>query len=253
VAVVPLVAAAVCPHPPLLLPEIAAGAAPELDAARAACDEAVAHLLASNPDSVVIVGGAEATREYRYPYRATFGPWGVPVDYALGDAPPGTRPVPLSIGVAVWLLRRAIKTRALERPVSWRAWSVAAEASPYECGALGAFAAASDQSVGLLVMGDGSACRGERAPGYDDPRAAPFDKAVAAALATADTEALLSLDPVLAGELLAAGRAPWQTLAGAVAADGSTWRGDLRYDEAPYGVTYFVATWSPSPSAAIMN
>ena len=36
-----LVAAAVCPCPPLLVPEVAAGAAPELDAARAACTDAL--------------------------------------------------------------------------------------------------------------------------------------------------------------------------------------------------------------------
>jgi hypothetical protein len=37
---VPLVAAAVLPHPPVIVPEIAAGAAHELDDLRLACDEA---------------------------------------------------------------------------------------------------------------------------------------------------------------------------------------------------------------------
>jgi len=37
-----LVAAAVCPHPPLLVPQLAAGGAPDLDKVRAACDAAVA-------------------------------------------------------------------------------------------------------------------------------------------------------------------------------------------------------------------
>jgi len=36
-----LVAAAVCPCPPLLVPAVAAGAAPELDAARKACADAL--------------------------------------------------------------------------------------------------------------------------------------------------------------------------------------------------------------------
>jgi hypothetical protein len=56
-----LVAGAVCPHPPLLVPELAGGAAPELDALRAACDEAVRRLLAARPDLVVVVGAAEET------------------------------------------------------------------------------------------------------------------------------------------------------------------------------------------------
>jgi hypothetical protein len=98
--------------------------------------------------------------------------------------------------------------------------------------------------VALLVMGDGSARRGEKAPGYDDPRARPYDDAVARALATADLAALRGLDPGLAAELLASGRAPWQVLAGAAA--GTGWRGDLSYYAAPYGVAYFVAGWRPS-------
>jgi hypothetical protein len=93
-------------------------------------------------------------------------------------------------------------------------------------------------------MGDGSACRGLKAPGYDDPRAEPFDRGVAKSLATADADALLALDPALAGELRAAGRAPWQVLAGAVKATTGDWHGELRHEAAPYGVAYFVATWT---------
>ncbi|CAM5593828.1 Catalytic LigB subunit of aromatic ring-opening dioxygenase OS=Streptomyces gougerotii OX=53448 GN=GCM10010227_21760 PE=4 SV=1 [Streptomyces diastaticus subsp. diastaticus] len=81
-----------------------------------------------------------------------------------------------------------------------------------------------------------------KAPGYLDERAAPFDEAVAKALGTADTTALAALDPALAEEVGAAGRAPWQVLAGAAAEAGLT--GELLHDEAPYGVGYFVAAWS---------
>ncbi len=62
-----LIAAAVCPHPPLLIPEAtgAHGAAdPELNRLRAACRNAVAALLAARPDLIVVVGGAERTAEY---------------------------------------------------------------------------------------------------------------------------------------------------------------------------------------------
>ncbi|MEU1095310.1 hypothetical protein ABZ389_18990, partial [Streptomyces sp. NPDC005877] len=54
-----LVAAAVCPCPPLLVPAVASGAAPELDAARDACADAVGLLAASRPDLLVVVGPAE--------------------------------------------------------------------------------------------------------------------------------------------------------------------------------------------------
>ena len=95
-------------------------------------------------------------------------------------------------------------------------------------------------------MGDGCACRTEKAPGYFDPRAEDFDDTVAAALAAADTDALLALDPGLAGELWCAGRAPWQVLAGLVAARGGPWTGEVHYNQFPHGVTYLVATLTPA-------
>ena len=95
----------------------------------------------------------------------------------------------------------------------------------------------------LLVLGDGSACRDLKAPGYLDPRAEPFDATVTKALAAADPAVLLSLDPVLADELMVAGRAPWQVLAGAAAIP---MRGEVLYDAAPYGVQYTVASWEPA-------
>ena len=49
----PVIAAAVCPHPPLLVPEVAAGAASELDDLRAACLAAIEHLSAA--DHLVVV------------------------------------------------------------------------------------------------------------------------------------------------------------------------------------------------------
>ena len=93
----------------------------------------------------------------------------------------------------------------------------------------------------LLVMGDGSACRGQKAPGYDDPRAQPYDDAVARALADADAAALAGLDPVLSAELLVAGRAPWQVLAERYGAPPCRGAATCLDYGAPYGVAYFVA------------
>ena len=81
-----LVAAAVCPCPPLLVPEVAAGAAPELDAARAACTDALGVLAAARPDLLVVVGpaerpGAARTRRAR---RGSFRGFGVDLDVRLG-------------------------------------------------------------------------------------------------------------------------------------------------------------------------
>ena len=237
---VPLVAAAVCPHPPLLVPEVAAGAAGETAGLRSGCDAAVGHLYAARPDLVVVVAAADRAAMLAPPYRGDLRPWGAPgVGFSLGAGQPSeVRPLGLLIGG--WLLARTPGDAPVEMA------TVAADAPPGDCAAWGADFAAGADRVALLAMGDGSACRGVKAPGYDDPRAAPYDRAVGDALAAADIDALLRLDPDLSTELKAAGRAPWQALAGAADAAGHGWRGDLTYDAAPYGVAYFVATWAPA-------
>jgi aromatic ring-opening dioxygenase LigB subunit len=223
---VPLVAAAVCPHPPLLVPEIAAGAAAELDPLRAACSAAAGSLASAAVDTLVVVGGDKETVRRSAPYGGTFLPWGV--DLRVGA--PTADPLPLSLLMGAWLA-----------PAADRFVSVATHATVDECVALGRALVGTPENIGLLVMGDGSARRGEKSPGYADPRAEDFDRAVADALASASVKDLLALDPDLAAELWAAGRAPWQVLAGA--AEGAGLRGELHYAEAPYGVCYLVASW----------
>lgn len=239
-----LVAAAVCPSAPLLVPEVAAGAAFELDALRAACADAVGVLAASRPDRLVVIGPAGQPDRGRHHEgaRGSFREFGVDLDVRLGTAPEtpsedvgADRVLPPSLAVAAWLLR------------GWAAaplegLGVGEPLEQDRCAATGAMIASTADRVALLVMGDGSACRTLKAPGYLDERAAPFDASVAAALAAADTEALAALDAELAETLQAAGRAPWQVLAGA--AQGAGLAGQLLYEDAPYGVGYFVATWT---------
>ncbi|MFJ2824049.1 hypothetical protein ACIO7M_23475 [Streptomyces toxytricini] len=239
-----LVAAAVCPAPPLLVPEVAAGAAAELGAARTACSDALAVLAASRPDLLVVVGAAAEDAAGTYPEGSpgSFRPFGVAADVRLGsgaepEAAVPERPLPAPLAVGAWLLARA---RWGAAPLEGLA--VAETLETADCLAAGRGLAARADRVALLVMGDGSACRTLKAPGYLDERAAGFDAAAARALADADPAALAALDAGLAHELLAAGRAPWQVLAGA--AEGAGLAGRLLYEDAPYGVGYFVAAWS---------
>ncbi len=90
-----LVAAAVCPHPPLLVPQLAAGAAPDLDEVRAACDAAVAGLLAERPDEIVVVGADPEGGNYPAAAGASMQPYGV--DLRVGG-PEGELPLALSSG-----------------------------------------------------------------------------------------------------------------------------------------------------------
>ncbi|MFD5572409.1 class III extradiol dioxygenase subunit B-like domain-containing protein [Streptomyces cadmiisoli] len=239
-----LVAAAVCPCPPLLVPEVAAGAAPELDAARAACTDALGLLAAARPDRLVIVGpdptgGARTHLTYPEGTGGSFRGFGVPVDVRLGGerTADAARALPLSLAVAAWLLER---TGWADAPLE--GIGVGDTLPPERCAGLGKDLAARAGRVALLVVGDASACRSLKAPGYLDERAEPFDAEAARALGAADLAAVEALDPDLARQLQASGRASWQVLAGA--AEGAGLKGSLLYEDAPYGVGYLVAAWS---------
>ncbi|MEV0965524.1 MULTISPECIES: class III extradiol dioxygenase subunit B-like domain-containing protein [unclassified Streptomyces] len=237
-----LVSAAVCPSPPLLVPDVAAGAAPELDAARTACAEALGVLAMSRPEVLLVVGPTrpgERPGPHAQGTPGSFEGFGVPVRVRLGapEGPPPEGNLPAALAVGAWLLERA---RWSSAPVAGLAVDTGLAAG--RCTETGRDLAGRARRVALLVMGDGSACRSRKAPGYLDERAAPFDAAAARALGTADTAGLAVLDEALARELGAAGRAPWQVLAGA--AEGARLSGRLLYEDAPYGVGYFVAAWS---------
>jgi hypothetical protein len=99
----------------------------------------------------------------------------------------------------------------------------------------------SEPGEAVLVLGNGSARRGEKSPGHLDARSTAFDEAVLGALAGADPGGLAGLDEPLGDELLADGiaglRAVGRTLGGhdVVAS--------VLYADAPYGVQYWVVTW----------
>lgn len=158
-------------------------------------------------------------------------------DGSVAPGVPSARALPASLAVAAWLLEQARWTAA---PVT--GLGVGEPLATERCVQAGKQIADEPGRTALLVMGDASARRTLKAPGYLDERAAPFDEGVARALGSADVAALKALDAELAYELQAAGRAPWQVLAGA--AEGAHLNGALLHDSAPYGVGYLVAVWS---------
>lgn len=205
-----IAAIANCPHPPLLLEGITGGPVAEVTELRAACLAAVGVLLAGEPHEILIVGGTG----------------------------PLERDKPLSVLVGRLLLTQA----GCELPV--QQLIVPMELPPEQCLRLGRQAAASEVRTGLLVMGDGSARRSVKAPGYLDERAAAFDASVEHAFTDADPAGLAALDADLAADLLVAGRAAWQVLAGAALADsGGGFTAAVHYAAAPFGVWYPVVSW----------
>ncbi len=220
-----LLAAAVVPAAPLLVPALAAGSAGVDGALRAEVLDTV-RWLADGPGEIVVVAPAPLTGP-------AAGTWDWSGFGVAARGPGGGPALPAALAVGAWLLAEV----APDRPATLV--GVSERDAPEHCAALGA-RLARDQ-VRLLVVGDGSARRTEKAPGHLDARAAGFDADVERALDAADPAALLALDPVLARELMAAGRPAWQVLAGAAAGD---WAGAVRLADAPYGVGYLVARWS---------
>ncbi len=222
-----IIAAALCPAPPLLVRPLT-GAADVLPELRQACREAVAELIAAGPEVVAVVGAAEVTRVWeagaRFDSRR----------YASGSGEVVAQALPASLGLGDWLLSQA--GYAGERLPQ----SVAADEPADRCAKIGAGLAGLPRRVALLVMADGSACRGPKAPGHFDERSAAFDAEVERAVAAGDHGALLAIDAGLASELMAAGRPAWQVLAGAL--NGSQMAGQIRYSGDPFGVAYLVAS-----------
>lgn len=101
----------------------------------------------------------------------------------------------------------------------------------------------SDQPTGAsyLVVANGSARRGEKAPGHLDERAFAFDEAIEKALRTPDPVALGETDADLGEELLAGHLAGLQALGELLTPQH---RVVVDYADDPFGVRYWVMRWS---------
>jgi len=219
-------AVAFCPHPPLLVPEVAQGAAAELDELRAACRTAIARVAGLGRE-LLVIGSGDRWQQHGPSARGSLAGYGVSMEIPLGSDEPGPVELPLSLTIGAWLLRETLGPDCGARGLA---------VGEQGAGAAPAVAA----STALLVMGDGSARRSASAPGYLDERAAGFDAQLVRALHSGAGEAL-DVDVPLGDELLAAAPRAWS--AARPVLDDALYRSELLYDAAPYGVGYFVATW----------
>jgi hypothetical protein len=245
-----ITAAAVCPAPPLLARELT-GADPVVPELRQACQDAAAGLLRGRPEVIVVVGVGEQTRTWDESARldlSGFAP-GIRGAGRDGQGPracaaeaSGSPSLPLPLGLGARLLDQGGHAGP-------RVLQLVGEDEPaVRCAELGARIARSAAGVALLVMGDGSARRGPKAPGYFDARSGPFDAEVERAVRAGDLDALLALDADLARELMATGRAAWQVLAGAL--HGTEPTSEIIYRGDPFGVAYLVASLAVPASSA---
>ena len=235
-------AVAFCPHPPVLVTDVAGSAASELDGLREAAASAITAAYGAGVQ-LVLIGAGEVSRAHSPLARGSFAAYGVPGDLHLGNPScGGAEELPLSLTVGAWLVREALGPRT-----NARGFSIGPDFGG-SAAAVELLALAQESDMALIVMGDGSARRSLAAPGYLDERAEAFDAGVATALASGDPEALAAIDATLGRELAAAGVPAWHA-----AADVFTGRYAARvgYDDAPFGVGYFVASWlDPTADAA---
>ncbi len=221
-------AVAFCPAPPFLLPAVEVRAEAATTALREACAAAVADMLHVLPAVVVVVADGAPPGE-RFGAGDVGDLRGFGVDVAIpfdGQVRPGGRRVPPAHMLGAWLLDQA------------RFAGTRIGVGPSD---LGRLIRELPAPVGILAMGDGSARRSVKAPGYLDDGAARFDAGVARALAAGDVAALACLDPDEGRRLLAAGVPVWRAVGGALA--GRTVTARLHHDVAPFGVGYLAASW----------
>jgi hypothetical protein len=248
-----LTAAALCPAPPLLARELT-GADPVVPELRQACLDAATDLLRSEPDMIAVVGAGEQTRGFGERGRLDLAAYAPALALTgldrvgrdgngrrVSAVDGSTELVPLPLGLGCRLLDQAGYAGQLALH------TVHDRAGAADCAALGARLAATVARVALLVMADGSARRGLKAPGYLDERSFPFDTQVTDAIRTGDMAALLALDTSLARDLMATGRPAWQVLAGAMGEQRPA--SVIRYCDDPFGVAYLVATLWPQDDA----
>ena len=224
--------AALCPAPPLLARELT-GADPVVPELRRACRDVVAGLLRGAPDLIAVVGVAGESRAWDSGARLDVSAYAPAIGPPrIGMAVKAGLPLPLGLGARLLDEAGYAGRRELH--------SVSEHEKAAACAAIGARIADAGMRVALLVMADGSARRGIKAPGYLDERSIPFDAEVERAIRAGDMAALLALDAVLGRELMATGRPAWQVLAGAM--NGQRPASEIRYCDDPFGVAYLVAT-----------
>ncbi|MGC4932701.1 hypothetical protein ACLQ3C_03335 [Gordonia sp. DT30] len=241
------------PTAPLLVPELAGPDAHDTVPVRAAA-LAAASELAKRASRWVVIGADDGVSSADADLSSgaagvaatgTFARFGVDVRVAFEEsriprAATATARMPLSMLIGAWLRGQAGAVHA-------SAVVVNPAASAGDCADLGARLAAavteSDESIGVLVVGDGATALSPKAPGGGlRESAVRLQERIDAALANADLGVLGSLDADECRAEGVSGRAAWQVSA-ALVADIPV-RAECLYADAPFGVGYVVARWS---------
>ncbi len=226
-----LAAIALTPAAPVLVPALAGAAAAEV----AELTEAARAAAATLPDRWIAIGVGPTDQVVEPDARGTFAGYGADLPVMLGEqASPQVTALPLCALMAGWLRAQANPRARVQVRVS-RA-DLDAQAAMARGAELRAQIDAEPDPVGVLVIADGANTITAAAPGGYDPRSEAVQAALDRALAAGDTSALSRLPEGIIGRVayqVLAGLAPQPAAAAQLAC------------AAPYGVGYFVGTWTP--------
>lgn len=227
-----LSAIAIIPSPPVMVPELASGAATELADLRDAVFAAAAVL----PGRWVAIGAGPCDEVIGPHAVGTFAGYGVDVAVTLAPgASEAPSRLPLCALIAGWV-RTQVSPMASAQ-VRSHADGHGVDTA-LACGrSLRAEIDAIVDDVGVLVVADGAHTLTPPAPGGFEPDSVPVQAALDDALAAGDVAALSRLPAGIVG------RVAYQVLAGL--AEPAPRSASERYRGAPYGVGYFVGVWQP--------
>jgi hypothetical protein len=227
-----LSAIAIVPSAPVLVPELASGAAADLVDLRDAVFGAAAGL----PDRWVAVGAGSVDAVIGHDAVGTFAGYGadVPIAFAPGNAG-APSDLPLCALITGWV-RGRVSPRA-RAEVRVYAHDHRVDTALARGRTLRAEIHQAADAVGVLVVADGAHTLNPAAPGGYDPDSVAVQAALDDALACGDAAGLTTLPAGVVG------RVAYQVLAGLTEPAPASAR-EL-YRGAPYGVGYFVGIWIP--------
>ena len=226
-----LSAIAIVPSAPVMVPELASGAAAELADLR----EAVFTAAAALPSRWIAVGVGSDDAVVKPPRSGTFAGYGVDLPIVFSaDAADEPTALPLCALVAGWLRGQAQPDATAEVRVYADDHDV--DAALERGRRLRAEIDEAGDPVGVLIVADGAKTLTQPAPGGYDPDSIPVQTALDDALAAGNAAALARLTQTIVG------RVAYQVLAGLEPEPRSA---EELYRGAPYGVGYFAGVWLP--------
>jgi len=226
---VSLVGVALVPAAPVLVAELSGRLCPA-SAPREAARSVIEQLISCAPDVIVMVAEGDHTEMFDNSAAMHLHRLG---GMHRDDYAPGARilPIPLAIGAA--LLRDA----GWFGPTQYQLLD--ASTAAVEAAKAGRELADVEPRVGLLLLGNGSACTTPKAPGSFHPQAQEFNTEFVRAITEGDMSSILAWTAEQFAEQLSDVRVPLQVMAGAV--DGKSWPWSISFAEEFQGVFYLCA------------